>query len=105
MKQIEFKKEKIAVFEKIKRELLNDLKTDIGHIDNDFINDQLTAQLTGYIYSNMADERDLIYYCPRPKFFDWLFRRRKKVIFKLKIKDLLINASKPENTERIYIVE
>lgn len=105
MEQTEFKKERIAVMQKMSDELLNDLKFKLGQEGGDIVCGQLTARLTGFIYSNMAEERDLVYYCVRPTFFDWLFRRAKKVVFNLKVKDLLLKAPKTNNTERIYEVK
>lgn len=76
----------------------------VNYEELDYIENLLTVRLSGFIYSNMIEERELTYYCDRPSFLDWLLRRCKKVKFNLKVKDLLLNP-KPENTERIYIVE
>lgn len=103
---IEFDKEKVAVMEKISRELLRDVEFGCGNTDMDVVTNQMTLKLTGYIYSNMADVRTLTYYCDRPKFFDWLFRRRKSVNWELKVKDLLLNPPKlKDRTTRIYLVD
>ena len=101
--EIEFKRERVAAQNKIAASALNDLAFSVSQVLDDFSQDMLTAQLEGYIYTHLADKRDLVYYCPRPKFFDWLFRRKKKVVFKLETKDMLLDAPKVENTARIFI--
>lgn len=103
--KVEFDLEKIQAFEKISNELVADKTFEVGHADDDFINNLLTAKVSAYIYANTVDERDLVYLCERPKFTDWLFRRRKRAIFRLKVEDLLINPPKCKNTKRIYITE
>ena len=100
-----FKRERLKTQMKISKELLNDMSYHVGTVGEDKIYDMLTAELTAYIHTNMAEERDIVYYCPAPSFLDWLLRRNKKVVFKLKVKDLLLNAPKPPDTERIYIIE
>lgn len=85
------------------RKCLSDLKLSKGQTSDDFLQDKLTAQLTGFIYSNTIDERKLEYYLERPTFFDWLFRRRKKVVFDFKAKDLMLNPPKT-NLDKILRV-
>jgi hypothetical protein len=102
---INFEREKVATYARISKEMLTDLKMKVEQSDDDFIYDLLHAQLVGYIYSNMSEERDLVYWCKRPTFFEWLFRKSKKVVFKLQVKDILLNPPKDKNTARIYQVE
>lgn len=105
MEKINFEKEKVAVMQKISNEVLNDLKLDIAQVDDDFINETMTMRLTGFIYSNLSDERDLEYYFDRPTFLDWLFKRKRKAVFNLIVKDLLLNTPKTDNTMRVYVVD
>ena len=100
-----FEKEKIAVYQKISKEILSDLELLVSKADTDFIDKTMTMQLSGYIYSNLAEERVLHYYFDRPTFLDWLFRRKRKATFNLKVKDLKLNDPKTDNSIRIYIVE
>ena len=103
---IEFNKERIATMQKISKELVSDPSFALGTENDDFIKDEMTLKLTGYIYSNMADVRTLTYYCDRPKFLDWLLRRSKRVQWELKVKDLLLNPPKlKDRTTRIYIAD
>jgi len=104
-KEIKFEKEKIAIMQKISNEVLNDLILEDGTCNDDFINDMFTMRLTASIYSNLADERSLDYYFDRPTFLDWLLRRKRKATFNLKVKDLLLNAPKTDNSMRIYVVD
>ena len=98
-----FEAEKLAAYKRISKELLNDTEFKLDNYE-DYLNETMTATLSSYIYNNMAEKRELIYYCDRPSFLDWLLRRSKKVIFNLEVRDLLLNAPKTNNTMRIYIV-
>lgn len=101
-----FEKEKLTVMKKISNEVLKSTNFDISTEYMDFVKDQLTAKLAAFIYADTVVERKLEYWFDRPTFFDWLFRRRRKAIFKLKIKDILLNAPEIEkNVLRIYRTE
>jgi hypothetical protein len=89
--EVRFNREKVAATMQMSKDCLVDLKLDIGQTSENYISDMLTARLTGHVYSNTIDERKLEYYLERPTFFDWLFRRRKKVVFDFKAKDLMLN--------------
>jgi hypothetical protein len=97
--RIIFEKEKASARLDVSKELFS--FTTLNIYENTILQ-ELNIVLSGYFFSNLADERKLSYYCPRPRFIDWLFRRRKKVIFDFKAKDLLLNPPKKENTVRIY---
>lgn len=100
----QFRRETIAVCEKVPKTLVSDIKFKIDHVGYDLMEDLLTHMMYGNIYSKMADERVLTYYAPKPTFFDWLFGRIKKVEFQLKVKDLLINPPQ-KGTIRTYEVD
>jgi hypothetical protein len=105
MNEVIFERKKLRAYEKIslgKIEALSEFSIDA--VDEDVLNDLLTVQITAYIYENTAEERELTYYCEPPTFLDWLFRRKKKAIFKLVVKDLLLDPPKVKDTERIYVV-
>ena len=104
--RIEFTKEKMAAIEKISKELLTESVVDIGQSSEDFLADTLSFRLSASIYSNMSEERDLVYEFKRPTFLDWLLRRKRIATFKLKVKDLLlIPPAMPKMTERIYLID
>jgi hypothetical protein len=105
MERTTFTKEKITVMEKISNEVIRELKFESGQTGDDFMNDILTKRLSAFVYANTLEERELVYYCPRPTFFDWLFRRTKKAVWNFKVKDLLLNAPATPNTLRIYEIE
>lgn len=100
----EFKKERIAVYNKVPKTVISDIIFKTDDVGDDFIEDTLTYMMYGNIYSKMADERILYYYAPKPTFFDWLLGRRKMVEFKLRVKDILISPPQKE-TIRIYETE
>ena len=100
-----FDKIKLVGSEKISSECLNDIALNIGQASiDDMLNDIYTLELVGWIYSRTIEERKLTYYCERPTFLDWLFRRKKKVEFDFKASDLLINPP-DKNTLRIYDIK
>jgi len=98
----EYKREKIAVMQKIEKEVLSDPKFEVFRDAEDFIHDTMTMRLTAFIYSDLADERNLEYEFKRPTFFDWLLRRKRKATFNLKVKDLLLNPPKSGKSMRMY---
>ena len=106
--EIKFDREKVAVMQKISKEVLSNLKLEFSQGEDDFVNEAteaMTMRLTGFIYSNLAEERDLNYYFDRPTFLDWLLRRRRKATFKLRVEDLLLNPPTTNKTIRIYVTE
>lgn len=105
VEKIKFDKEKISAISKVAKDYILDVNLTAGTVNDDFVLDQLTLQLDAWILSNAAEERILTYYCPRPTFFDWLFRRRREVKWELNVKDLLLNPPKlKKETSRIYII-
>jgi len=104
--KVEFTLEEISKIEKISRSVVSGSYVQPGYESDDFMKNLVTFQIGVYFYTNMAETRNLTFYCPRPTFLDWLFRRTKRVIFKLEVKDLLLNPPKmPDRTKRIYIVK
>lgn len=102
-KEQSFTAEKIAAVQKIPSTVLADMKIDLHQNADDFIHDRFTLQMTAKIYTDTVDERVLVYHCERPTFLDWLLRRRKRVEFDFKAKDLLLAPPK-NGTARIYAV-
>jgi hypothetical protein len=100
-----FEREKVTVMQKIASNILTDTSLEIATVLDDFVKNQMTMKLAANVYYNLSEERDLEYICKRPTFLDWLLRREKKVIFNLKVKDLLLNPPKLDNTMRAYFVE
>jgi len=106
IEQIEFKKERISSFCKVSKEFISELNISAGTDYEDMIYDTLTVKLDAFIYSALQEERVLTYYCPRPTFLDWLLRRKRKVEWTLKVKDLMLNPPKNKNsTMRIYLTD
>ncbi|HUX56229.1 MAG TPA: hypothetical protein VMV77_04600 [Bacteroidales bacterium] len=107
VKEIKFNEEKASAYLKVSNEFISGIKIKIGEANEmDMIYEQLTITIDAIFYSALVEDKILTYYCPRPKFFDWLFRRCKKVEWNLKVKDVLLNPPKPiTNTKRIYITE
>ena len=102
---VEFNLNKISIFSKVPNELIVDAKLNVWECGDNFLKNMLTARLDAYLFENQADERTLTYYCERPKFLDWLLRRKKRVEWKLIVKDLLLNPPRlKEKTTRIYLI-
>lgn len=102
MKDQVFTKERISNYMKVSKEFMSAVEIRIAEGGDDYITGQLTAMMDLYVNSILQDERILTYYCSRPTFFDWLFRREKQVQWKLITKDLLLNPPE-ENTKRVFI--
>lgn len=99
-----FEKLKLSAIEKISSDCITNISFYLGQTAEDILDDMYTFQIVGYVYSRTIDERKLTYYCERPTFLDWLFRRKKKIEFDFKASDLLINPP-DEDTLRIYDVK
>jgi len=102
-KEVTYISERLGADTEIIESCLTDL--DLNITKEEYIKDVLKAQLVGFIYSNTIDERQLEYYCERPSFLDWLFRRKKKVMFNFKAKDLLINPPKDFQNKALRVYE
>lgn len=100
--KIDYQKEKLSTMQKISNEVFNDLKIEMYKDSYDYLYNTMTVQLSAFIYSKMVDERELHYYFERPKFLEWLFRKKRKATFNLKVKDLLLNKSETKDTIWIY---
>ena len=102
----EYQKEKIACTVKIPRKMLCDVKYTVAQNGDDEILELLTARLTGFIASRVAEERDFTHYFQPPTFFDWLFRRKRKFSLHITVKDVLKNPpQQPYGTIRMYEFE
>jgi len=105
-KYLEFIREKLHTYMKLSNLYFSELVLNIDKVEDDYLLDTLTIELAGYIYTHSAEKRILTYYCPRPKFLDWLLRRAKKVEWELDVKDLLLNPPQGKDpTKRIYLIE
>lgn len=105
-KKVEFTRERLSLIECVSKDYIQSLDFQIANSGDDFVNETFTMRLDAYFLTNTADERTLTYYCPRPTFFDWLFRRRKDIKWKLYVKDILINPPKlKDRTHRIYLID
>lgn len=82
----EFEKQKIRAMIRMS---FQEMKLDVAQADADFINEELTFQLTSFIYQRTVEEREMVYYCPRPIFMDWLLRRKKRVVFNVNLKQVI----------------
>lgn len=82
----EFEKQKIRAMIKMS---FQSMKLEVAQCDADFINEELTLQLTSFIYQRTVEEREMVYYCPRPTFMDWLMRRKKRVVFTANLKQVI----------------
>lgn len=106
VKEVEFIKEKIASFMRMPEQVFADIQIHHGQQSDDFLKGEMTVQIVGFIYANLVDERDLVFYCERPTFFDWLLRRKKVAKFHFKAKDLLLDPPKiTQPTIRIYTID
>lgn len=63
----------------------------VGEHNDDFLRNELTAQLSAFVYERTKEKRELVHYLDRPRFLDWLLRRRKKVTIIVDFKEWLIN--------------
>lgn len=104
--KVAFTKKQLKQIVKVSRNVLFDPELNIGTEGRDFVNNELTYCLNSWFLEHLSETRTLTYLCERPKFTDWLFRKRKKVEFKLDVKDLLLNPPVlKDKTIRTYEIE
>jgi len=99
MKTQTIEAEKIGAYCKVSEEYLK-----IGREEDDFAYDLLTARLHGFIYSMAKEEGEITVYAERPKFLDWLLRRRKPIVVKYVIKEL-VKADKMKFPDNIRVIQ
>lgn len=92
---------KVAAARKIARQYFNDINMYVEEYRDEVI-DELLIEMTGFIYTNKIKERELVYHTPRATFFDWLFRRKKKVVWKVDVHDVLLLPEERDDATRIY---
>lgn len=91
--------------EKIAASCIVDITYKEGQVNDDFIRDQLTAKMQGFIYSHLSDVRTVSYTFSRPTFMEWLLRKPRTVNIECKMKEILINPPKNENVAILYFAE
>lgn len=94
--------EKVAATMKVSLPLIKELKITGGLSEDDFVMNKLTLKIEAIIESRLIDERTLLYACPPPSFFDWLFRRTKIVKWNLSVKEYL---KQDKNSNRVVIID
>lgn len=91
--------EKVAHYIKVTPEFLQ-----TGQEADDFIYDQLTVMLHGYIYTMAKEEGEITVHVERPTFLDWLLRRTKEKKVKYVIKEL-VRANKMKFPDNIRVIQ
>lgn len=75
---------------------------EFGTVDDQFVRNELTALLEGYIYEHTISEKTIEIVYPKPTFLDWLLGRKRVVDFKISVKDVF---STKGNYKTYYIEE
>lgn len=102
--KIEFER---AVFERLEITVMakSDLRGVRPHNLESYVDrnlDSLLMKLTSEMHERLADEKHIEFTIERPSFLDWLFRRTKKKVVTVKLKDIL-EASPEQIHGRPYI--
>jgi hypothetical protein len=99
MEKTEFTREKISMYCKYSHEYIESMS--VIETEDIFV-DMIIKRVDAFIATHMAETQILTYYCPRPTFFDWLFRREKKIEWSILIKDILKN---PPRFSQVYVID
>lgn len=83
----EYYKQKVASFIKVSREFL-----EMGHNGDDFIMDQLSAQLYGFVYESAKESGSFTKVIKPQSFWDWIRRKPQVVTWEYEISKLLSNS-------------
>lgn len=106
MKEHEFKKEKVSSMMKISKQILFKGNVDLGTDGLDFINNTLTAKMDAYFWQMAQPSQSIQVSIERPRFIDWLLRRKRYKTITINIKDALIDPpAQPENTIRLITLQ
>ena len=105
MERTEFTLECMADSIQWSEQYLCDLEMRVGMQSEDFMKELVTTRIKAYFYSHESDEKEMIFYSPRPRFLDWLLRRKKTHVVNVKVKDILKNPPKGIKTKRLYFFE
>lgn len=84
-----YHKEKVTAIENISLTMFSEAEFTQGQTTIDCMRESLTFQLKAYIYAHSQGTQEITFYPPKPKFFDWLFGRSKRVVIKINCKEYL----------------
>jgi len=101
-KEIIFNRERVAQHLRYSKEMVSQMRLTLNI--EDYLTGELSAVLDSYLYTQTQEEKTISHYADRPKFFDWLLRRRKRVDFTIKARDVLLNPP-PDNPPTIRLYE
>ncbi len=102
METQEFKKQSFVSFDKFMEEYISDIQIQYGKDSDDFIKNLVTVRLKTDLYSKFVEERTFTKEFKRPTFFDWLFRRKQKYTFNVKVSEV---TKYVPNVDNILMVE
>lgn len=88
METQEFKKQSFVSFDKFTEEYISDVKIQYGKDSDDFIKNLITVRLKTDLYSKFVENRTITKEFKRPTFLDWLFRRKLKYTFNVKVSEV-----------------
>lgn len=93
-----FERNDITVFQKVSKAFFND-NIQGGVVTDDFVNEMVTLRAQSFYYERKAETREVKYLAPKPSFLDWVLGRRREVVYRIEVKELLLNPT--PGTERI----
>jgi len=97
--QFTFDKQRISCSMKVSKDFINEAKITSEYL---MIQDELAFRLDTFVYQQLLEEKELVYYFQRPKFFEWLLRKPRTAKFKFVAKETLTNPPKMDNTRVFY---
>ena len=100
-----FNRRKIATQIVASKNIISDMKFESGLNADNFIKDELTHQVSAYIYDRMLHEQRIVREFCAPTFTDWLFKRKRRFSFVVKAYEVLKGVKRIDSTEIIYLIE
>src|SRR5690606_477642 len=89
VRSVAFNRRKIATQIVASKDIISDMKFESGLDADNFIKDELTHQVSAYIYDRMLHEQRIVREFNAPTFTDWLFRRKRSFSFVVKAYEVL----------------
>lgn len=102
MKEIEFKKEKLAANCKFSEQLISNSKIFMGRLPEDYIQQTLTGQIESFLLARINEKQFITCKAKRPTFLDWLLRKERYFDVEINCKEAMRNPPEIKDSILLY---
>lgn len=83
-----FKRNSFVAYQKFSNEYASTIMLGFSQDSNDYFNETFSAKIQMDFFAKFIEERTFTKEFKRPTFFDWLFRRKPKYTFNVKVSEV-----------------